>query len=254
MKILVFAGATEGRELMERLAGFRGVEAVVSVATEYGRETLRGLPERFRVASGRLRAADMAEMAIREGARLVVDATHPYAVQASANIAEAARSASLPLLRLARAASRSGNCRRAASVREAAALLADAEGNVLLTTGSKELAAFAAAPGFAERFFVRVLPAAESIRECERLGIPGSRVIAMQGPFSRELNAALMRQFHIRVLVTKDGGAAGGFSEKIEAAEETGVEVIVIGRPPDAGGMDLDGVVGEILGRLEAGA
>ena len=57
----------------------------------------------------------------------------------------------------------------------------------------------------------------------------------MQGPFTKELNAALLHQFHIDYMVTKDGGAAGGFAEKAEAAARCGVQRIVLRRPDDAG-------------------
>lgn len=57
----------------------------------------------------------------------------------------------------------------------------------------------------------------------------------MQGPFSYALNRALMEQFTIRFLVTKDGGAAGGFEEKARAAQDTGAQLIVIRRPAEQG-------------------
>ena len=44
-----------------------------------------------------------------------------------------------------------------------------------------------------------------------------------------------MRQYHIQWMVTKDGGAAGGFAEKVAAARQTGVELVVIGRPAETG-------------------
>ncbi len=47
----------------------------------------------------------------------------------------------------------------------------------------------------------------------------------MQGTFSYALNRALMEQFAIRFLVTKDGGAAGGFEEKARAAQDT-IEIL----------------------------
>lgn len=57
----------------------------------------------------------------------------------------------------------------------------------------------------------------------------------MQGPFSLVLNVALMEQFHIQYLVTKDGGAAGGFAEKVQAAAKTGAQLVVLRRPPEVG-------------------
>ena len=85
-----------------------------------------------------------------------------------------------------------------------------------MATGAKELAQFAAIPP--ERLYPRVLPTLESIAACEAANIPHRNIIAMQGPFSFALNQAMMEQFHIRWLVTKDGGAAGGFAEKVQAA------------------------------------
>ena len=67
------------------------------------------------------------------------------------------------------------------------------------------------------------------------LGFEGRRLIAMQGPFSFALNQAMMEQFHIRWLVTKDGGAAGGFDEKASAASAAGAQLVVIRRPPEQG-------------------
>ena len=114
-----------------------------------------------------------------------------------------------------------------------AELLADREGNILLATGMKELPAFAAIPP--ARLYPRVLPTGESIAACERAGIPHRNILAMQGPFSTELNEALIRQFRIAFLVTKDGGKAGGFQEKVQAAKNTGIELVLIRRPEETG-------------------
>ena len=73
------------------------------------------------------------------------------------------------------------------------------------------------------------------VEACQKLGFEGNHLIAMQGPFSCQLNKALIEQFHIRYLVTKDGGAAGGFAEKVQAAAETGVQLVVLRRPEEVG-------------------
>ena len=120
-----------------------------------------------------------------------------------------------------------------AGAAEAARELARTEGNVLLTTGAKELGAFA--PIAPERCYPRVLPTQEGIAACEAAGVPHRNIIAMQGPFSRALNEALIQQFEVRWLVTKDGGAAGGFAEKVQAAQSTGAQLVVLRRPPEQG-------------------
>ena len=57
----------------------------------------------------------------------------------------------------------------------------------------------------------------------------------MQGPFVKSLNVALMDQFDISYMVTKDSGKEGGFDDKLEAAEEAGATLVVIRRPDDQG-------------------
>ena len=150
------------------------------------------------------------------------------------NIKAAAEKAGVDYLRLLRPASPlPENCLVFESAKQAAEALAAEEGNLLLATGAKELAQFAAIPP--ERLYPRVLPTLESIAACEAANIPHRNIIAMQGPFSLALNQAMMEQFHIRWLVTKDGGAAGGFDEKAAAASAAGAQLVVIRRPPEQG-------------------
>ena len=67
----------------------------------------------------------------------------------------------------------------------------------------------------------------------------------MQGPFSAEMNEAVLKEFNCRFLVTKDGGRAGGFEEKLEAARRAGAQTVVIRRPADQG-MSLEQVKNEV--------
>lgn len=209
MRIVVFSGTTEGRDF-SRAAAALGIAVTVSVATDLGAEE-QGQAPGITVHSGRLLPGAMAELL--QGAALCVDATHPYAVEATKNIRAAANAAGVEYHRLLRAASTlpAGSV-VLGSAAQAAQYLAATQGNVLLTTGAKELAAFAGLD--AARLCPRVLPTVAGITACEGAGIPHRNIIAMQGPFTLELNLALMQQFHIRYLVTKDGGSAGGFAEK----------------------------------------
>ncbi|MBQ2323818.1 MAG: precorrin-6A/cobalt-precorrin-6A reductase, partial [Oscillospiraceae bacterium] len=87
-------------------------------------------------------------------------------------------------------------------------------------------------------------PSHEGIAACEAAGIPHRNIIAMQGPFSREMNEAILRQYHILHLVTKDGGKAGGFAEKRDAAAANGVTLVLI-RRPEEDGVSFDEIVSE---------
>lgn len=237
--IVIFGGTTEGRELAEALAG-KPLSLTVCVATEYGKEEQGELPG-VQVRSGRLDAAAMG--VLLKGADLCVDATHPYAKEASKNIRSACGSTGVPYRRLLRKSSPlPESAVTVDSAKAAAEYLADKPGNVLLTTGSKELASYESLER--QRLFPRVLPLMDSLRLCEAAGIPHKNILALQGPFSRELNEAIIRQYHISWLVTKDGGAVGGFAEKVEAAENTGARLVVIARPEETG-QDFETVLRE---------
>lgn len=230
MRAVVFSGTTEGRIFSRQLAQL-GADVLVSVATPLGSEE-QGSFAGITVHCGRLTPDEMAALVQR--ADLCVDATHPYAVDATRNIRTACRTAGVEYHRLLREQS---PLPAGSMVFQSAAHVADflvqTQGNVLLATGAKELPAFAQlAP---ERLYPRVLPTLDGIAACEAAHIPHKNILALQGPFSYALNRALLEQFSIRFLVTKDGGAAGGFAEKAQAAADTGVQLIVIRRPAETG-------------------
>ena len=229
MRFVIFGGTTEGRELSHALATL-GAVVTVCVATEYGEEEQGSAPG-IEVRKGPLSPEE--KQTLLQGAALCVDATHPYARHISLSVREACEKAEVRYLRLLRAGSETGGIRSFPSAREAAAWLAGQEGNILLTTGAKELEAYRGIN--AARLFPRVLPSHASIDACEAIGIPHRNILALQGPFSLEMNAAMLRQYRIRYLVTKDGGAPGGFREKAEAAAETGAELILLRRPEETG-------------------
>ena len=128
-------------------------------------------------------------------------------------------------MRLLRTSDGEDACHKAGSMAEAAEMLQRLPGNILLTTGSKELHHFAV-PGLVERCFPRVLPMMDSLERCLSLGFPPAHILCMQGPFSQALNEALIGQYSIRTLVTKDTGSYGGFREKAQAAQGTGCTLL----------------------------
>ena len=229
MKIVIFGGTTEGRELSKLLAA-AGASVTVCVATEYGEEEQGSVPG-VTIRIGPLSAAK--KQALLRDAGLCVDATHPYARHVSQSVKTACEEAKVEYIRLLRPACEAEGALVFDSAPEAAAWLREREGRVLLTTGARELSACADLDP--ERLIPRVLPSHEALSACEALGIPHRNVIAMQGPFTAELNAATIRQYGVRYVVTKDGGGPGGFPEKARAAKETGAQLIVLRRPADSG-------------------
>lgn len=236
--LCIFAGTTEGRALAQLLEG-QPMQVTACVATEYG-ETLLGPAEGRTVRAGRLDEAGMEALFTRESFDLVIDATHPYAALVTEQLARACHAAGVEYLRLVRRASPlppESVCLPDAAA--AAEFLARTEGNILLTTGSKDLACFSKLPGFGQRVYARVLPLASSLAACEEVGLAPAHRIAMQGPFSEEINLATLHAVGARYLVTKDGGAPGGFAAKVSAAQKAGAILVVIGRPPQPEGLNF---------------
>ena len=236
MRILIFGGTSEGR-LRAQAETEAGNSVLVSVATPTGQAEL---PEGIDCAVGRLEAEDMVNLARSFGAERLIDATHPFAQAASANIAQAAKLLGLPLETVRRASDEGADFASqvtwAASHREAIERLKRMEGRVLLTTGSSALREYARALS-RERLFVRVLPVPEALAECAAAGIPAAHICAMQGPFTEEMNQALYRQWQISAMVTKDSGSAGGVREKVLPALRAGIDVLVIRRPSKGDGV-----------------
>lgn len=243
MKIFLFGGTAEGHLLAERLAE-AGNFVTYAVATEYGQAVLEPR-DNLTVLVGRLTAGEMAERL--EGFDVVVDATHPYADKVSENIRAAAAETATPYYRLLRPREEAEDVLWADSPADAAAKLQNLPGNVLLTTGSKDLKTFTAVKDYPSRLFVRVLPSVESLTAALSLGYPASHVICMQGPFPQALNQAMMEAVGAKVLVTKDTGKAGGFLEKAEAARAAGAKLLVIRRPTEETGYTLDALLELLL-------
>ena len=230
-KVLVFAGTTEGRELAELLAD-SNIKCSVCVATDYALELMND--KRLDVNCGRLTEEEM-EVLMRDGKfDVVVDATHPYAQIVSQNVRQAADKESISLIRLRRSTeSAEEGFVSFKTHEECSAWLSFQTGNILLTTGSKDLGSYAKNETIKNHLFVRVLPGEESIRLCTANGITGRQIIAMQGPFSAQMNECILREYSIDWMVTKISGHAGGFEEKVEAAKKAGVGICAILPPTE---------------------
>ena len=143
--ICVFAGTTEGRELVEFLAG-QPVQATVCVATEYG-ETLLPEAENITILAGRIPVEDIIRMLQGTRFDLVIDATHPYATSITESICTACRETQTEYLRLLRQSSEQTKdvvCVENAAA--AAAFLERTRGNILLTPAVRSWRHIAASP------------------------------------------------------------------------------------------------------------
>lgn len=279
-KFVVFGGTTEGRELAEFLASQKA-GLTVCVATEYGEsilhmdQDLEPSGDNIKILRGRMTKEEMVNLFQREEVDLIMDGTHPYAREVTENIKEACKETGREYLRVLRRAGRGDSENRAVeskatesegdtkkemagegklifveTTEEAIEYLNNTEGNILLTTGSKDLNTFKNIKDFSARVWARVLPMENSIKLCEEAGLSPAHIIGMQGPFTEELNIATLKSLNCRYLVTKDGGDVGGFGEKVSAAEKSGAVIVVIGRPEEEEGKSLSETISFLENRF----
>ncbi len=226
-KIAVFYGTSEGVEILNFLADF-DVEIFGFVATDYAVEMK--VSKKVNVSVGRKDCIQMQQLFAREKFDFVIDATHNYAVEVSKNIKEACEKTRVEYMRVDRETKIEKEypfVKYFGSIGSVCEFLSAKSGNILLSTGSKDL------PQFAkfiqkERLFPRVLPMVESLEICKNAGIKPLQIIAAQGPFSVETNLANLKSSNAKFFVSKQTGASGGFFEKVEAAKIAGVTLCVI--------------------------
>ena len=237
-EIIVFAGTTEGCDISNFLAEHQ-IHVLACVATDYGSKSLKE-NEYLKIHAGRLTEPEMEALLNEKKPEMVLDATHPYAAEVTENIRTACQNTGLEYRRVLReAGAYQDQAVYVPDTQAAIEFLEGTEGNILLTTGSKELGKYTALSDARERIYARVLSLPSVMETCKGYGFEGKHLIGMQGPFSMELNAAMLRQFDCKYLVTKDTGKAGGFQEKIDAALSCGTVPVIIGRPLKEEGLSV---------------
>lgn len=229
--ILFLAGTSDARALAIQLQG-EGYPLLATVVTESAAESLKDHHIPYQV--GRLSFDDMMALIQKLKMKYVIDASHPYAEEASKTAMAAAQACQIPYIRYERPEEQfiSPLITEVDSYEEAAKLAQSHKGTIMLTTGSKTLEIFTKyllRDGI--RLICRMLPNLENMEKCHRLGVKQKDIIAIQGPFSQILNKALCEQYHVTLMITKESGKVGSVDEKMTAALQLGIPVILIKRP-----------------------
>ncbi|ACV62179.1 precorrin-6x reductase [Desulfofarcimen acetoxidans DSM 771] len=231
--ILVLSGTGDGRSIIKDLVQ-KGYQVLAAAATAYGGQLLdeTGAAETL----GRpLSEPELLELIAGRGIKALVDVTHPYAEAVSEMAFKVCAEMNLPYIRFER---QEIKLPEHPLIMHAADYLAAADKAVMLgesiflTTGSKTLGIFLRAALLRKRRIIaRVLPHPRVLQHCLDLGLTPADIVAMQGPFSKQMNIAMLRHYQANVLVTKNSGIVGGLPSKIEAALELQVPVIIVDRP-----------------------
>jgi len=234
--ILVIGGTSEGRIIAEQLVK-EGVGVLVSTATQFGADLASGFGTE--VIWGRLGREELCKLLLSRKIKVLIDASHPFASEISANAVGACSRTGVNYIRFARPGTPKSSpaLEFSKSYHDAARRACDIGKTIFLTTGSKTAGIFyESAREMGRRIVIRILPDPGVIKELIKMGISQSDIVAMRGPFGEELNLALLRHFRADVIVAKESGDAGGLGEKIAAAERLGLPLIVVKRPPEPEG------------------
>ena len=229
-KIFLLAGTEDGRKLAEFLTS-RNFDVTASVVSDYGRKLLENCAG-IKINDKPLDRDELEKILCAGNFDCLVDASHPYAQNISANAIAAAQAVKVAYVRYERAevAPAYEKIFHVDSYESAADKAAQLGKNIFLTTGSRSLKIFV------DRLkgcnlTARVLPTAEVLAHCESLGLSPNQIVAMQGKFSVALNVELFRHAAAEVIVTKNSGQIGGVDTKIAAAELLRLPVVMIDRP-----------------------
>lgn len=219
--LLVLGGTTEGTRLGRALAE-AGLNGTISMAGRVASPAAQALPLRIGGFGG---VEGLAQYLVEARVTHVIDATHPFAAQMSANAVAACARAGVPLIALTRAPWHAGPADRWIHVPDIAGAvqaLAGPRQRVMLAVGRMHLADFADQPQ--HHYLLRLVDPPEA------RPLPDCTVIVDRGPFALDDDIALMQQHDIEIVVSKNSGGAGAHA-KIEAARRLGLPVLMIDRP-----------------------
>ena len=230
--IFVLAGTTEARKTVKLLKE-NGFQVSASVVSTYGYELLAGNGIAY-LNQGIFDKEALIRCLRERETKFLVDATHPFAKEISKLAMEAAGKLGIEYIRLERQGCELPDTpliKKVEDLDEIEQYLQQGQ-NVFSTLGSKNLPQITVmAQKVSANLTVRVLPVITSIRVCEELGLKPEQVVALKGPFSKELNKALFREYKAQLILTKESGDIGGFHEKLTAALDLNIQVIVVSRP-----------------------
>jgi precorrin-6x reductase len=254
-QFLVLGGTTEGRGAASHLMK-NGYSVTVSVTREagasvvpQGAEVLLG--ERDSSAWVRL----LGDSACSAGLLGVVDATHPFARDASFEIESACSQTGVPLCRFARETELPEGAVTAADMGCAvlkAIEMTSGDDVVFLAIGTNDLGFVI--PRLRESgrgVLVRMLPTVDSIRQAERVRLSPREILAMWGAGNADFNEALCRDKNVRCIVSRESGPQGGVADKAEAARRLGIPLVLVIRPEEPGGATRVKDLEELLGWCE---
>ncbi|WP_458456378.1 precorrin-6A reductase [Methanobrevibacter sp.] len=236
MKIFLLGGTKDSINIIEFIKENYDAYILTTTTTEYGARLAREGGSDDTIARP-LPKEEIIEIILNGNYDILIDATHPFASHITQTSISVANELKIPYIRFERPTTNLENIdtshiRYVDSFLDAGKLISEKfnQGNVLHFAGANTMADVLENVD-SERFYPRILKVESSIEKCNSLGINPEHIIAMKGAASTEENIELIEKYDASVMITKESGEIGGVIEKIEAANEKDIAVIMIQRP-----------------------
>lgn len=233
MNVMVMAGTNDAANIIKKLKNVKEINILATTTTEYGGDIAKSAGADDVISKG-LNKEELVETIKEKSINLLVDSTHPFASQATLNAIKASENVGIKYIRFERPSIDIIDdplVHKVFSFQEASAKASKlTDGRVLHLSGVSTLKHVVDAID-SSHVFARVLPSVDSIQQCLDLGLKQENIIAMQGTFSKKFNKALMKEYNISLIITKESGESGGFTSKINASLELGLDIVVVTRP-----------------------
>lgn len=225
-------GTSEGKRILSLLNEFTN-DIFVSTATSYGGELL----EKYKYSclnTKPLKLEDLISTLRKNKVDVLLDASHPYALEITQNAMKACETLKIEYLRYERPScikefENNPYVMEVDSYEKLEGILKRIDGNVLNTSGSRNIQRVLNL-NIKNRIIHRVLPSIKVMSECFENGINVDDIIAIKGPVSYNLNCSFIREYNVKAVIMKDSGIQGGTQDKIKACIDNNVYALVIGR------------------------
>ena len=230
----LIVGTSEGKNILSGLNEFTE-DIFISTATAYGADLLKDY--KYKVFN----EEPLDLVGLMKGIRLhdikiLIDASHPYALEITKNAMEACEIYGVHYIRYERPSIlekfiHNENVIVVEDYDSLSIHLKRVKGNILNTTGSRNIDKLLSF-NLKNRLIHRILPSVKVLEEILDLGVRVEDIVAMKGPVGYELNCAFIKEYNAKAILMKDSGVQGGTEGKIKAAIDNNILAFIIGRKP----------------------
>ena len=236
LKILLLGGTKDSTELIKHLKANYDTDILTTTTTEYGSKLAREAGSDETISRPLLKD-EIIELINNSDFDLLIDATHPFAEHITQTSVSVSKICEIAYIRFERPSLNlddfdTSHIIYAKSFENAGEIISKEipDGNVLHFAGANTMEDVLKNVS-KERFYPRVLKVPKSMEKCEKLGIDDEHIIAMKGAASLKENIDLIEKYDASVMITKESGEIGRVIEKIEAANQKDISLIMIKRP-----------------------